>query len=245
MKTIRNLILKTLGLKNYLSIVSQIYLRLVLNGFLKKKYPELFFLNSIIKPGFVSIDIGANLGYYSTFLSKITGASGKVYAVEPVPLFGEIWKKNIKLSNINNLQLFPFALGAENKKVKLGLPMVNGVIHHGMTKVADTAEQDYKHFFECDMRIPNELFKDISRIDFIKCDVEGYEQYVFANLTEVLKKHKPLIQCELGGDENRNKVISILEGLNYTTCILKDNSLLSASKEDKATWSNDFYFVMM
>ncbi len=140
MKLIRNILLQVLGLKNYLIVVSRIYLHLVLNGLLKSKYPELFFLNTLIKPGFVCIDIGANLGYYSTFLSKNTGIGGKVYAVEPVPLFGELWKQNVKLSKIVNLELLPFALGSENKKVKLGLPIVNGVLHHGMTKITDSAE---------------------------------------------------------------------------------------------------------
>jgi hypothetical protein len=29
---------------------------------MKKKYPELFYLNQLIQPGFVCIDIGANVG---------------------------------------------------------------------------------------------------------------------------------------------------------------------------------------
>ena len=55
--------MKLVGLKAYYIIISRIYTSLTANGFLKKKYPELFYLEKIIKPGFVCIDIGANMGY--------------------------------------------------------------------------------------------------------------------------------------------------------------------------------------
>jgi hypothetical protein len=87
MKQIRNILLQVLGLKLYLRLISKIYITCISLGMWKKKYPELFYLDSILKPGNTCIDIGANLGYYSTKMSKLVGISGKVYAIEPIPLF--------------------------------------------------------------------------------------------------------------------------------------------------------------
>src|ERR1043165_8882429 len=107
MKLVRKLLLRLVGLKAYYIIISRIYTSLTASGFLKKKYPELFFLQKIIKPGFVCIDIGANMGYYSTFLSRLAGESGKVYSVEPVPMFVDILKLNLKAIGIRNVEVMP------------------------------------------------------------------------------------------------------------------------------------------
>lgn len=244
MKTIRKILIGILGIEGYIKLASKVYIWLVSHGFLEKQYPELFNLKKIIKPGDVCIDIGANLGYYSTLLSKLAGENGKVCAVEPIPMFYEIWKKNVKSSKVNNLQLFPFALGAETRTVQMGMPEKDGLLHHGMTKIASTAEEKYVKFFDVEMRNPDELFKDLTRLDFVKCDVEGYESEVFSNMKNTLKKFMPLIQSELSGIENRRKVISIMTELGYKTSILNDLGEL-APVEEKIILnaSNDFYFL--
>ena len=244
MKSIRKFLYKILGLEGYLRLVSRVYLWLIENSFLQKKYPELFFLKTVIKPGFICIDIGANLGYYSTYLSKYSGSKGKVYAVEPVPLFGKIWKDNVTLSMKKNLELLPYALGPENKIVTLSLPMVNGVLHHGMTKISDQKNENAVSEFEVQMKNPDELFSTITKLNFIKIDVEGYEYLVLSNMMQTIYKFKPMIQAELGGAENRNKVIELLTGIGYKLAVLKNNRLTAATEHDINHHQNDFYFTI-
>jgi FkbM family methyltransferase len=243
MKQIRSIMLYVFGFKNYLSIISWLYIRFIAMGLMKKKYPELFYLEKNIKSGFICIDIGANLGYYSYFMAKYTGTTGKVIAVEPVPLFSQIWTKNVKSKFGKITSLLPFALGAENKMVQMGVPVVGGIIHHGMTHILNNNEENVSQMFEVEMRIPDELFYNLSRLDFIKCDVEGYEQFVFGNLKKTIQKFRPLIQCELGGDENRSVVINLLENLNYMTCVLDHDDLKKATLNQKLSYKNDFYFI--
>ncbi len=244
MKLIRKLLLKILGLKNSISVTSKIYICLVNLGFLKNKYPELFYLKQIVKKDFVCIDIGANVGYYSVFLSKLVGNKGKVLSVEPIPMFAEIWKKNVRKSKIKNLKLYNCALGGENKIVQMGIPEIDGVLHHGMTKIISEKQEKYIKYYDVEMKIPDEIFKDIERLDFIKCDVEGYESEVFSNMIEIIKKHKPIIQSELGGNENRLKVISILTELGYKPSILRNNKLEEISNDNYLIVSQDFYFTI-
>lgn len=244
MKFIRKILLKILGLKCFLKLISSIYITLVKQGFLKKKYPELFYLTEIVKPNDVCIDIGANVGYYSIFLSKIVGKTGKVYAIEPIPLFAEIWKKNVKRSKVNNLELYNYALGGTEENVKMGIPEVNGVLHHGMTKIVSTREEKYIKYFEVEMKVPDNLFSNLPKLDFIKCDVEGYESEVFSNMVNTIRKFKPVIQSELSGNENRLKVISILKNIGYNTFILKNNKLEAIEEENWLKVNQDFYFVI-
>ena len=243
MKLIRNILLKILGLKRFLKFISSIYISLVKMGFLKKKYPELFFLNEIIKPNDICIDIGANVGYYSIFLSKIIGESGKVLAVEPIPLFAEIWNKNVKRSKIKNLEMYNCALGGTEEIVKMGIPEVNGVLHHGMTKIVSTKEEKYIEYFDVEMKVPDNIFLNLEKLDFIKCDVEGYESEVFSNMKETIRKFNPIIQSELSGNKNRLKVISLLKELGYVPSILNNNKLEKIEEENYLKVSQDFYFI--
>lgn len=242
MKSIRKLLVKIFGINTYLKIVSKIYIFLVKNGCLKKKYPEIFNLKNIVKHDFTCIDIGANLGYYSYFMSKYAGKNGKLYSVEPIPMFANIWKSNMKSSD-TNYKLFQVALGGENKIVQMGIPERDGVLRHGLTKITSSAEEKYVSFFDVEMKIPDELFADLTKIDFIKCDVEGYESIVFDNFKKLISKHRPLVQTELSGIENRLHVIELFKEMNYSVNVLEDEKLIPISENDIKVVNQDFYFI--
>ncbi|MBC7381411.1 MAG: FkbM family methyltransferase [Bacteroidia bacterium] len=243
-KKLRSLLLKSLGIRSYLSLVSSAYIRLIRAGFLKNKYPELFYLSSIIKPGFVCIDIGANVGYYSVFLSKYAGNQGHVYAVEPVPLFAQIFLKNSKKFASNNITLYQCALGAEVKEVILGTPLLDGVFRHGLTKILDQAETKNAQTYKAVMQIPDVLFNPLPKIDFIKCDVEGYEVHLFPHMLNTLKRCLPLIQIEISSEINRRAIIDLLKPLGYQAYSLA-NHKLELLKDETALYyeQGDFYFM--
>ncbi|MBK9190011.1 MAG: hypothetical protein IPM77_00130 [Crocinitomicaceae bacterium] len=58
------------------------------------------------------------------------------------------------------------------------------------------------------MKNGDALFSEFKadKLDFIKCDVEGFEQYVIPSLESTISAHLPVLQIELSGDENRKKV---------------------------------------
>ncbi|WP_400192465.1 FkbM family methyltransferase [Hymenobacter sp. B81] len=248
MKALRKLLVGALGFERYIRFVSRIYLRLVAAGWGKAKYPELFFLAKLVKPGDVCLDIGANLGYYSVALSRLVGPQGKVLAVEPVPLFQRIWQDNVPLSGVDNLLLLPYALGGENKTVQMGTPARNGLLHHGMTKIADSSpHEQYGQFYEVDMRVPDELLAHFDRLDFVKCDVEGFEHEVFRHMQATLRRHRPIIQTELNGAENRRRVSELLAELGYQPYLLETTGTEARlvpcpAAELFGTADRDFYF---
>ena len=243
MRFIRILLYKTFGLKAYLKLVSSIYIKYINWGFGKTKYAELHYLKTLVKPGYICLDIGANMAYYSYFMAKYAGVTGKVYAVEPVPLFGEIWTMNMKNFMGDNLHLFPYALGEKEMEMEMGMPTVNGVVHHGMTRVISDKDTGYEKTFKANMKNPDKLFVNIAKIDFIKLDVEGYESQVFANMTETIEKHMPIIQSELSGADNRSACIKILDPIGYKPHVLRNNSLEFADGNIIKTHNGDFYFI--
>jgi FkbM family methyltransferase len=239
----RNILLFVLGLKNYLRLISKVYISCISMGMWKKKYPELFYLDSIIKSGDTCIDIGANLGYYSSRMAKLVGTHGTVYAIEPIPMFGEIWLKNINPKVNPQVKLLPYALGAKSGIVQMGIPEKNGRVHHGMTKIVNLAVEKYVQYFDVEMRNPDELFADLKDLHFIKCDVEGYESVVLENFKTIISKFRPLVQTELNGNKNRKAVIGNFKSLGYKCAILENGSLKHISLNEAMTVSQDFYFL--
>jgi hypothetical protein len=41
------------------------------------------------------------------------------------------------------------------------------------------------------------LLGELERIDYIKCDIEGYELNVFKEISPLLTRHKPIVQIEI------------------------------------------------
>lgn len=247
MKSVRKILVKILGLKGYLRIVSKTYIIMISMGWMRNKYAELFFVKKIVKRGDTILDIGANLGYYSFFMSVSAGKEGKLMAVEPIPLFAEVWKKNMRSLKKNNSTLFNCALGSEEQeKVKMSIPIVDGIVRHGLTKVVEEGDDNESIMsFEVPMKIGDKLVEseNISQLNYIKCDVEGYEQFVIPSLNETIEKYQPLLQIELSGKENRQNVVDYLVNLSYDIFILKDNFLIPIQKNDIFNFNQDFYFV--
>jgi len=256
MKFIRKILVKVFGLKGYLRLVSKVYIICISYGLMRKKYSELFFIKKLVKPGDHVLDIGANLAYYSFFMTVSAGKKGKLIAVEPIPLFAEVWKKNMRSLKGYDYTLVNCALGNEPKeKVKMSIPIVDGIVRHGLTKVVDTSttlstsENDSNSTvalsFEVPMKNGDSLMQElkIDRLDFIKCDVEGFEQYVIPSLSTTIQQQLPILQIELSGNENRSAVADFLVNLSYDIFILKDDLLNSIQKNDIFSINQDFYFI--
>ncbi len=242
-KKLRSLLLKSLGTESYLGLVSSAYIRLISAGFLKDKYPELFYLKELVKPGFVCVDIGANVGYYSVFLSQHAGSEGRVYAIEPVPMFGNVFLRNTEKFALNNITLYRCALGSERKEVTLGTPMIDGVFRHGLTKIIENNSEANAQTYAAQMEIADQLFEPLNKIDFLKCDVEGYEVILFPQMLRTLERCKPLIQIEISSEENRDKLMKLLQPLGYKVYKLQHNALVEMNTNEALQYDKgDFYF---
>lgn len=243
-KKLRALLLKSLGTERYLSFVSRIYISMIKRGMMKAKYPELFYLDELVKPGFVCIDIGANVGYYSTMLSRLCGSSGHVHAVEPVQLFQSVFNRNMRVFNCSNVTLHPVALGGETSTITMGTPVIDGVFRHGLTHVVEPGEDTTgMHTYKVNMCRPDDLFAHLERVDFMKCDVEGYEVFLMPHFTNLLAKFKPLIQIEISSADNRENIQKLFATFGYHPYKLQGDALIQMTSNEAVTYEGgDFYF---
>jgi FkbM family methyltransferase len=200
-----------------------------------------YFIKKLIKKSDHVIDIGANLGYYSRLFAKLVGCEGKVYSVEPVTLFRKIL--DINTCRFKNTTIIPFALGEDDdKSITMGIPKSNKYLRHGLTRVLDQIENDALEFtFTEKMFTPSTLFGTLKRCDYIKCDVEGYENHIIPQFEFLIDTFKPVIQIEID-PANRKSIVEFLLSRTYSAFYLKDEKLFPVL-ETAINIEGDFFFV--
>jgi hypothetical protein len=97
--------------------------------------------------------------------------------------------------------------------------------------------------FESDIKKGSEVFDNLERLDYIKCDIEGYETVVLPELKPVLQKHWPLVQLETWG-EQLPVMLSYFSEIDYKAYHLRNGKLINSERLTLAEIaSSDILFV--
>ncbi|MEM5793038.1 MAG: FkbM family methyltransferase [Candidatus Aenigmatarchaeota archaeon] len=142
------------------------------------------FLKKEIKKGFVVLDIGAHIGYYTLIFAKFVGKSGKVYAFEPDPTNFSLLKKNIEINGYDNVVLIKKAVSNKNGKIKLFLSEKNTVDH----RIYESG--DDRKFIEIESIKLDDFFENYKgEVNFIKMDIQGAEWMAISGMLKLLEKN--------------------------------------------------------
>ena len=172
-----------------------------------------------LKPGDTALDIGANIGLQSIRMGRSVGNTGRVYSFEPLNYLQTKFKKNIALNKLENVTLFPFALSNQAGEITYSINENNW--NQGTFSLRDQSTGD--KIQQILIKVADELpeIKELSRLDLIKIDVEGFEFQVLKGLVTTLKKHKPRIIFEYDSNywaangQQMSECYNFLKGLNY------------------------------
>jgi FkbM family methyltransferase len=245
---IKSLLFKLLQIDGYLTLVQKGYIAGFKLGLLKNNpsYQWHYFVQSLVHEGDYILDIGANLGYFTLQFAEKVKNGGHLYCVEPVIPFQNQLKKLI--AGRPNITLLPYALGEEaDKQVTLGIPtefQKLGYLRHGTTTLLHGGNRaDGKYSFNATMKKGSDLFANLPRLDYIKCDIEGYETVVFPEMKNIIEKYRPLVQLETWGDQLMT-MYRFFQGLGFTAFFLQNGKLLPLESKEQARWGdNDILFV--
>ena len=152
----------------------------------------------------ICIDIGANVGLWSCDLVK---QFEKVIAFEPVAEFRECFKKNVVGSNYI---IEPVALGRTESLIEMNIVQGNtGHTHINQSSIGRGT-------------IPLKTLDsfNLTNVDMIKIDVEGFEGEILAGAMKTIEQNKPVLvieqqKHEYQNDMNETPAIKILEGWGY------------------------------
>ena len=192
----------------------------------------------LIKEGDVVLDIGANLGYFSKLFAR-KNTKGTLYSIEPIPMFFNRLK--VILSSYSHVKLIHAALGASHGNLHMVMPVQQGVMRTGLPHVISEEEAKLNpDYLTVPVQSAREFLANLPHLDYIKCDIEGYEWTVFSTLELELDRLRPLVQIEIS-ERYIPEFCEFFQGLNYVQCGLYDGQLIEEHGTQRVT--SDFLFI--
>lgn len=145
----------------------------------------------------VALDCGAHIGECT---KQYAERFQQVIAIEPNPTFHECWHLNC--DHLTNVQLHTHALGHRAGRMLRDNPLAQ-VLH-----VDNEGEMEMKTLDSM----------ALSKLDFIKIDVDGSEARLLQGAKETIQELKPVIQIEIKSNrrpEVKRHALELLRELGY------------------------------
>lgn len=194
----------------------------------KSEVPSLRYIRSRDFRGRTLLDIGANKGVYSIYMSRAAGPKGRLIAFEAQPELGRHLADVKSAFGLDNLEI-----------VNTGLSSAPGVLtmrrasagwggagfHHAAAPGLEALEVPVTTL---DKALAERACGPVS---FVKCDVEGHEFDVFRGGEQMLRRDMPVLLFEcLRAEEDRGELFAWLVGLGY------DGFFFHVTPEDHASY---------
>jgi FkbM family methyltransferase len=165
-----------------------------IEGIYERRFLDLVRSYFLKHPGSAMLDIGANIGNHALYLSDCFEA---IHCFDPNPTVIRMLEDNIRLSRLSNIAVH--RVGLSNKAGEMPF-LENRDGNLGNSGFVEIAGKDT-------IMLPIEVGDDyvsrlnLSKIDFIKIDVENHEPEVFEGLKQTIATHRPIVAFEYHGQE--------------------------------------------
>ena len=203
----------------------------------------LFLLRDIVKEkqNPIFIDVGANVGHHSLFMSKFCQ---EVHSFEPYDRVRNILMSRLLFNRCSNIIVHHVGLGEKDEFLDFYAP-VGRNIGTGSFMAEHAKDNNIKigklEIVEGDLYISK---LNLNRIDLIKIDVEGFEKNVLLGLRDTLEKYRPFVVMEYSTITRNNMTIKQLKEIlpdgysiqgistNRTFCLLFNRMNYSLTEFD-------------
>jgi FkbM family methyltransferase len=141
----------------------------------------------ILRPGMTFFDVGANIGYFTLLAARCVGPSGTVHAFEPHPANAAVLRKALERNRLRQVRVWP--IGLSDTKGVGWVAMPDQTIFPNRTASMIRSSGD-------GIEVPTRTLDDVAaecsieRIDFLKIDVDGFEEKVIHGAREMLRARR-------------------------------------------------------
>lgn len=146
-------------------------------------------IENLVVEGDTCLDIGANAGAVTLYLAKRVGKTGRVVSFEPGPVFFERLSHNVKLNPDFKDRVELFNLGVSDKPGVLkwfedpNFPGNAYLLGQSGIEVGVVT-------------LDEAVLPKLTKLNFVKIDVEGMEPEVLRGARLLIEKHRPKIFME-------------------------------------------------
>jgi len=153
-----------------------------------------YFMMHAVQPEMVCYDVGANHGYFTVLLADLVGLGGKVRAFEPNPRLAALARRNIWVNGFDSIASLDERAVAETSKRRVVLTATFDEPKHGIIGDATGAPLiTSAELLQADVETLALDDLENERVDFIKIDVEGAEELVWAGMQRLLDRNPHLM----------------------------------------------------
>src|SRR5690606_29420588 len=151
-------------------------------------------LNRMLRPGHVTIDIGANIGMHTVIMANRVGPAGRVFCFEPDPHPFERLRRNLALNGLDFVECHQAALSAATGKSRLFLhDETIGNYANASLYAANIGRETAT--IEIDVLSLDDFVErqSLARLDVIKLLAQGEEWNVLQGGRETIARLRPKI----------------------------------------------------
>lgn len=155
---------------------------------------ELTLFQALLRPGDVVLDLGANIGYYTTIAAAGVGPTGQVYAFEPDRENLVILTENLRYNGHTNVTVVPCGVGAEPGQLQLYVCEENRGDHRLYPVAAESRKSYTVETIALDTFWPELPPRSTPpRPTLIKMDIQGFEYFALQGMRRYLQQTPDLI----------------------------------------------------
>ena len=183
-----------------------------------------------MRPGDTFVDLGANIGAYSLWAAKLVGPRGTVVAVEAEPRNFAVFCRNVQLNGFSNIRTFNIGVSDRYEQLTLFLNETRnsgghtfvGGLHSGSSSVQVKCKPLAEILREAEVR----------RVDFMKLDIEGFEERVLSKFFEDVPRDSALRPTHIvtevlfGRGSGSHELVRIICEAGYVLAMEKKGSAL-------------------
>jgi len=188
------------------------------------------------------LDVGSNIGYYTSLFTQIASPTAKIVAFEPTPSTYEVLKQNV--SNLPQVITEQIALSEKTGTAHFyDYGYRHGVFNSSVAQPIDFLKDQGKKIDVKTDTLDNWCKRTSTKPSLIKLDTEGTEAGILKQGQETLKTYAPIILLEVGGgeawSENTAECLNILTAHNYLFFELDNNgNLLPHARQEIYSYKN-------
>jgi FkbM family methyltransferase len=177
-----------------------------------------YFMASVLRPGDVFVDVGANIGYFTLLAACRVGARGKVCAVEACPATYDLLRANLDLNGITNATAINMAVMDRNCHIRMRTVDRRNIGANAVEVIARPEPGSVAGHPLRDVVGP-----DLDRARLVKIDVEGAERLILpALLDRFARTDNPAIIVSEIAQENAD-LIALAKSKGFAVRALRNN----------------------